>query len=144
MALMRVDMYSISHGYGFCVALEGEGRVFFRVEDFVASDAVLPLMGESVEVPQIVEGTGNPRAVSVHRTTSPTPCLGTVASFDVGKGWGFIRAGQILYFLHRSDLLEKFSPLIGTTLSFYAGVRRGRPRACYVKQTGKVGGTKVP
>ena len=140
MALMRVDMYSISHGYGFCVPDKGEGRVFFRVEDFVAKDEVLPLMGERVEVGSVVAGRGgNPRASSVHRLTPPAPSLGVVSSFDVGKGWGFLQSGEILYFLHRSDLLEKFSPIVGATLSFYAGVRRGKPRACYVKQTGKVG-----
>lgn len=140
MALMRVDLYSIAHGYGFCVPLAGEGRVFFRVEDFVSPDEVLPVVGEIVEISGVQESRGNPRASSVRRTAPPHPCLGIVISFDVGKGWGFIEAGPTLYFLHRSDLLEKFTPIIGATLSFYAGERRGRPRACYVKQTGKVGG----
>jgi cold shock CspA family protein len=140
MALMRVDMYSISHGYGFCVPTEGDGRVFFRVEDFNAADEVLPLMGEIVEVGSVTTGRGgNPRADSVRRLTPPAPFLGVVSSFDMGKGWGFLQSGGTLYFLHRSDLLEKFSPIIGATLSFYAGVRRGKPRACYVKQMGKVG-----
>ena len=137
MPLMRVDMYSINHGYGFCVPLAGEGRVFFRVEDF-DGEGILPIMGETVEVPALVEGERSPRAVRVVRTQPPLECVGLVTSFDSVRGWGFIQSEGVSYFLHRSDLQDRFIPVIGSSLRFYAGVRRGKPRACYVRLRGKI------
>ena len=140
MTLMRVDMYSIGHGYGFCMEESGP-RVFFRVEDFDGRGGVLPIPGEPVEVQNLLPSEGrSPRASAVRRLHVPTAALGTVLSFDVEKGWGFVECGGVTYFLHRSDLLEKFVPVVGSTLSFYPGIRRNKPRACYVKQTGTVGG----
>lgn len=139
MPTMRVDLYSMVNGYGFCQPV-GEGgitdRVYFRVEDFVRlhPGEPLPIAGELVEVPDVVPGGRSPRAASVQRKQPPTRLQGTVKSFDPVKGWGFIERGPDLYFLHRSDLVEPFTPVIGSMLDFYAGEKKGRPRACYVSR----------
>ena len=139
MPTMRVDLYSMVNGYGFCRPV-GEGvirdRVYFRVEDFVRlhPGEPLPIAGELVEVPDVVPGGRSPRAASVQRKQSPTRLQGTVKSFDPVKGWGFIERGADLYFLHRSDLVQPFTPIIGSVLDFYVGEKKGRPRACYVSR----------
>ena len=139
MPTMRVDLYSMVNGYGFCRPV-GEGeirdRVYFRVEDFVRlhPGEPLPIAGELVEVPDVVPGGRSPRAASVQRKQSPTRLQGTVKPFDPVKGWGFIERGADLYFLHRSDLVEPFTPIIGSVLDFYVGEKKGRPRACYVSR----------
>lgn len=136
MPTMRVDLYSMVNGYGFCnpVGEDSFGRVYFRVEDFVRLDVgePLPIAGELVGVSEIVSGGKSPRAASVQRLSPPERLQGTVKSFDSTKGWGFIERGQDLYFLHRSDLTQPFTPVIGSTVVFYAGAKKGRPRACYV------------
>ena len=133
---MKVDLYSMMNGYGFCVPVSGEGdRVYFRVEDFVRLDPgePLPIAGEVVEVPGVtLNGGKSPRASSVQRTVPPKKMQGTVKSFDSAKGWGFIERGPDLFFLHRSDLAATFTPVIGTAVEFYVGEKKGRPRACYV------------
>lgn len=133
---MRVDLYSMVNGYGFCAPVEtGDPRVYFRVEDFVrlSAEEPLPLAGELVEVPEVIGGQGrSPRARSVKRINSPQRLQGTVKSFDSTKGWGFIDHGPDVYFLHRSDLVVAFTPIIGSTVEFYGGTKKGRPRACYV------------
>jgi len=139
MAAMRVDLYSMVNGYGFCVPLEGgdSTRVYFRVEDFVRLEAgePLPIAGERVEIPELIPGDGkSPRASAVLRTSSPARLQGTVKSFDAAKGWGFIECGSETYFLHRSDLVVVFTPVIGSTVEFYAGTKKNRPRACYVSR----------
>ncbi len=139
MPLMRIDLYSVDQGYGFCLPLQGDSpRVFFRVEDFTRLKAggPLPISGEEVEVPEVIEGSPSPRARTVLRVTEPLLLRGRVRSFDSNKGWGFVEVGSEVYFLHRSDLQEPFLPVIGTTISFYAGSRRQRPRACYVHRDG--------
>jgi cold shock CspA family protein len=83
-------------------------------------------------VVEIISGGKSPRAASVQRLNSPERLQGIVKSFDSVKGWGFIERGQDLYFLHRSDLAQPFTPVIGSTVVFYAGTKKGRPRACYV------------
>jgi cold shock CspA family protein len=137
---MRVDLYSMVNGYGFCNPVDdGVGsRVYFRVEDFVrlAPGEPLPISGEVVEVPEILAGGKSPRASSVRRTAAPTHLRGTVKSFDSTKGWGFIERGPDTFFLHRSDLIATFTPVIGTSVEFYAGSKKGRPRACYVSRVG--------
>ena len=139
MPTMRVDLYSMVNGYGFCQPVddaEADTRVYFRVEDFVRLDPnePLPITGELVEVPDVISGGRSPRASSVQRVSSPKRLQGTVKSFDSVKGWGFIERGPDLFFLHRSDLVETFTPVIGTTVEFYAGRKKGRPRACYVSR----------
>lgn len=135
MPTMRVDLYSMVNGYGFCEAVaEGGGRVYFRVEDFVRLDpeGPLPITGEIVEVTGTYDQGKSPRASQVRRITCPERVQGTVRSFDAAKGWGFIERGARMFFLHRSDLVQAFAPVIGTTVTFYAGAKKGRPRACYV------------
>jgi len=128
---MEVDLYSISHGYGFCTA--PGMRVFFRVEDFQREpDGPLPICGELVTVSRLIEGGKSPRAASIRRTGRPPRLRGGIKSFDASKGWGFIERGSQVYFLHRSDLSVPFLPVIGREATFYAGTRRGKARACYV------------
>lgn len=137
MPTMRVDLYSMVNGYGFCDPVEeGSERVYFRVEDFVRLEAgePLPIAGELVEVGDVATGGRSPRATSVHRLVAPQRVQGSVKSFDPVKGWGFIERGADLYFLHRSDLVDPFTPVIGTTVEFYVGRKKGRPRACYVSR----------
>ena len=129
---MVVDFYAIDHGYGFC-ALGGD-RVYFRVEDFSrgSSDDPLPICGEAVAVENVVPGSKTPHAMKVRRLTRPHKVRGRVKSFDGEKGWGFVTHGDDVYFLHRSDLTTTFHPVVGSEVDFYAGMRRGRLRACYV------------
>ena len=136
---MQVDLYSVDQGYGFCLPLQGgTPRVFFRVEDFCRLDmeGPLPISGEKVEVPEVIEGVPSPRARTVLRVDKPVLQSGRVKSFDSNKGWGFIEAASGVFFLHRSDLRDPFLPVIGTAVSFYPGIRRDRPRACYVRRVG--------
>jgi len=132
---MEVDFYSVSHGYGFCTSHDLP-RTFFRVEDFVRFDPEepLPLAGEPVIVDRLLESgpDKSPRASTVQRVDAPRRLIGRVKSFDADKGWGFIDHEGEAYFLHRSDLVEPFLPVIGTPIEFYAGRRKGKPRACYV------------
>ncbi len=135
MPTMRVDLYSMVNGYGFCDPIEGDSaRVYFRVEDFVrlTAEEPLPIAGELVEVASVLSGGRSPRASSVQRLVSPARLQGTVKSFDPVKGWGFIGRGVDRYFLRRGDLVGSCTPVIGTTVDFYAGKKKGRPRACYV------------
>lgn len=129
---MEIDLYSIAHGYGFC--RHGDERVFFRVEDFSRPPGgPLPICGERVRVERVVRGERSPRAFSLTRITQPKRLVGRVKSFDPSKGWGFIDHDGDALFLHRSDLMVPFVPLIRARVTFYAGVRRGKPRACYVR-----------
>ena len=132
MTEMRIDLYSVSHGYGFCQ--QADLRVFFRIEDFSreSPSGPLPICGERVMVERLVQGAKSPQAASLHRMTQPQRLRGRVKSFDSNKGWGFIEHGGDLYFLHRSDQSVAFLPIIGSDVTFYKGVRRGKPRACYV------------
>lgn len=133
MPTMRVDLYSMVNGYGFCTS-ESDGRVFFRVEDFLRLDpnGPLPITGERVEVPSVIEGKRTPRATVAQRLDKPVRLQGIVRSFDSHKGWGFVDYGSTTYFLHRSDMAEPFIPRIGSRVDFYVGTKRGRPRACHV------------
>ncbi len=132
MVEMVVDLYSIAHGYGFCQ--HGGERVFFRVEDFFREpDDPLPICGERVRADRIIHGERSPRAASLTRAVRPKCLVGRVKSFDAVKGWGFIDHEGEAYFLHRSDLMVPFMPLIRSRVTFYAGIRRGKPRACYVR-----------
>jgi len=140
MPTMRVDLYSMVNGYGFCNPIDdgSDTRVYFRVEDFVRLQPgePLPISGELVEVPEIIDGGKSPRASSVQRIVSPKRLQGIVKSFDSTKGWGFVEHGPDVFFLHRSDLVDTFTPVIGSTVEFYAGSKKGRPRACYVSRVG--------
>ena len=53
MTEMRIDLYSVSHGYGFCQ--QADLRVFFRIEDFSRESPSdpLPICGERVMVERL-------------------------------------------------------------------------------------------
>ena len=142
MHTMVVELYATTHGYGFCVG-EDLPRVFFRIEDFHrdAGDLVLPVAGEKVDIEGWDDASPSPRASKVMRLSPPDSLEGTVKSFDSRKGWGFISTpdGET-HFLHRSDMLQPFVPIIGTKVSFYSGLRRGKKRACHIRPLETVGG----
>ena len=133
---MSIDLYAVDHGYGFC---QDDGlRCFFRIEDFrrLSPDGPLPICGEPVSVESVVDGGKSPRASALYRQRHPQLLRGQVKSFDSNKGWGFVTHGGETYFLHKSDLTTPFTPIIGSYVQFYAGVRRKRKRACYVSPDG--------
>jgi cold shock CspA family protein len=132
-------MYSVSQGYGFCESGE-KGRVFFRVEDFTPLDpgGPLPIVGEEVDIVEVLEASPSPRATGVRRVKRPVLVQGRVRSFDAAKGWGFVEVGSQQYFLHRSDLREVFLPTVGTVIAFYPGMKKEKPRACHAHRPGKV------
>ncbi len=131
---MTVDLYAVNQGYGFCQDLDHDLRAFFRVEDFhrLSTEGPLPICGETVSVDVVVHGGKAPRAKGLRRVVEPRLLHGKVRSFDSNKGWGFVTHDGDDYFLHRSDLTVPFAPISGSFVKFYAGVRRGRGRACYV------------
>lgn len=75
-----------------------------------------------------------PRAFRVERIDTPLFVSGMVETFNEERGWGFARGndGQS-YHLHRSEVEGGRLPMAGKRVEFYAGFRKGRPRACYVK-----------
>lgn len=127
---MVVEMFSITQGYGFCT--DGYLQVFFRVEDFTKNhpQEPQPILGEIVNVELIVEP--QPKAKRVVRTQTPQLLTGTVLSFDSAKGWGFAHNHLGNFFIHKSDFLESFVPIIGNTVSFYSGKKKNKLRACYI------------
>lgn len=133
---MVVEMFSISNGYGFCLS-SMLGRVFFRVEDFQKSDPKepQPVLGEKVLVGQIKMSDKNPKSFLVKRLQTPLLLTGKVKSFDSVKGWGFAESYTGLYFIHKSDFLESFVPVIGSEIQYYAGKKQGKNRACYIKRS---------
>lgn len=135
MQRMTVDLYAVNQGYGFCQ--DRDQRYFFRVEDFrrLSADGPLPICGELVSVEAVSHSGKSPRAKGLRRLVEPRLLLGQVRSFDSNKGWGFVSFDGEDYFLHRSDLTAPFVPVIGSLVQFYAGVRRGKRRACYVTPT---------
>jgi len=102
-----------------------------------ATSAPVPILGEPVLVQrdnsEATQGKA-PRATRVSRLVAPVSVEGTVESFDNYRGFGFAKgADNILYHLHRSEILEGRLPMVGQRVLFYAGVRQQRPRACLVK-----------
>ena len=130
---MKVDMFSVTNGYGFCSSKEGL-RVFFRVEDFIKNspEEPQPILGEPVEVQKIVSTEGSPKAVGVVRIDTPKIEVGEVKSFDSTKGWGFAESSLGIFFIHKSDFIEPFIPVIRSRITFYPGNKRGKRRACYI------------
>lgn len=130
---MVIQMYSITQGYGFC----GDGyiQVFFRVEDFIKSAPTdpQPILGEQVEVD--FEMFPKPKASKVKRIHTPTRELAKVTSFDSNQGWGFAKNHNGVYFIHKSDFVDSFIPVIGSTISLYPGIKANKPRGCYIKQS---------
>jgi len=133
---MVVEMFSISNGYGFCLS-PNLGKVFFRVEDFrkLGTAEPQPILGESVLVGQIIFSEKSPKSFEVTRIKTPLLLTGEVKSFDSTKGWGFAESYTGLYFIHKSDFMESFIPIIGTDIQYYNGKKKGRKRACYIKRS---------
>jgi cold shock CspA family protein len=135
---MRIDMFSVHRGYGFC-SEPGGTTVFFHAEDFhrIKPGGPPPILGEDVDVEgelqSPVENKGSPRARIVRRTASHNPVVGTVKSFDVKAGWGFVIDPEGKeYFLHRSDMVGSGIPLGGGAVTFYRCSKLNKPRACHV------------
>lgn len=128
-------MFSPSGMYGFAVSPDGD-EVFFHAQDFhrLAPGGPPPVLGESVEVAEIDADAGNrPQARVVKRLQAQDLIQGRVKSFDSNKGWGFISYDGGQAFLHASETMSGWLPIIGTTVEFFLGVRQGRPRACWVR-----------
>lgn len=116
---MRVLRFFPLEGYGY-IGDETQ-RLKFRVEAFRREpEEPLPLQGERV---RLLSG-------GVLRVDSPVLLEGEVRSFDSRKGWGFVQAGEI-YFLHRSEMLSPWIPLLGEKVRFWSGEREGKLRALY-------------
>jgi cold shock CspA family protein len=152
---MRVHKYIPERLYGFLVGVEGE--VFFHLGAFDPGTTATsptrcstcpsegcvwiqmpapPILGERVEVEvDLASGQGKaPRALRVTRLVDPTPVHGIVDTFDHVRGYGFVKDKRgISYHLHKSEVLDGKIPLTGQQVSFYAGVRQGKPRACHVR-----------
>ena len=135
MLRMTVDFYAATQGYGFCG--DQNQRLFFRVEDFqrLSTEGPLPICGELASVEFVSRSEKSLRAKGLRRLVEPRLLQGQVRSFDSNKGWGFVTHDGDDYFLHRSDLTVQFTPIIGSFVKFYAGIRRGRRRACYIAPT---------
>ena len=135
---MRIDMFSVQRGYGFCSEAGGTS-VFFHAEDFhrLRPGGPPPILGEMVEVEGDLahppEGKSAPRAAMVRRITDHNAVVGTVKSFDARAGWGFVTDPEgNEYFLHRSDMAGSGLPLGGRSVSFYRCFKKNKPRACHV------------
>jgi len=138
---MRVALYVPSRLYGFCED-EGGNQVFFHARVFQPGGAhdetpVPPLLGETVEVdydPNVHGEDNAPRASLVRRLEVPVHLSGTVEQFNSDKGWGFVLGDdETSYYLHRSEVQDGKLPSAGRRVLFYAGRKKGRPRACYVR-----------
>lgn len=131
-------MFSISHGYGFCSG-GGYEKIFFRVEDFHKQHPTdpQPILGEKVHVSKIVESGKTPKSFDVKRVQDPLFVEAKVQSFDTIKGWGFASCYLGTYFIHKSDFVESFVPVIGSTLYFYTGKKNDKNRGCYITRSDK-------
>ncbi|MEL7341257.1 MAG: cold shock domain-containing protein [Bacteroidota bacterium] len=132
---MKVHKYLPQKFFGFCIDEYGT-QVFFHLNDF-QGEGVAPIVGESVEVDADLKtyspGAKAPKAKSVSRVDEPVYVKGTVEMFDGNKDYGFIKGDDdVTYHLHRSEVLENKVPSLHQRVGFYAGVRKDRPRACYV------------
>ena len=152
---MRVHKYIPDRLYGFA-ADEGGREVFFHLGAFDPGPRLNPascvscplagcawsqtppppILGELVEVQVDLDQQPEdraPRADKVRRLGEPDPHHGMVETFDALRGFGFVKDGEVSYHLHKSEVVEGKIPLAGQKVSFYAGRRQDRPRACHVK-----------
>ena len=125
--------------YGF--ALDSKGyQYFFHLGDFIKGGVTHqppPILGEKV---QIEIGSSGPtdinkaaKAVSVTRCHDPEYIFGHIEYYDDLNTYGFIRSeDNTAYYLHKSEILDKSNPKKGQKVRFYAGINKGKPRACYV------------
>ncbi len=135
---MRVTMFTPEQSYGFAKNSETGSQCFFHLANFSWLRGYmdpLPVVGECVLVEYDPEKPlkGNaPRASRVTRLSQPPQHLGTVDSFDVQRGYGFIIAENgTSFYLHRSDVVENLIPVVGKRVQFWEGFKRNKPRACY-------------
>ena len=141
---MVVTMFTPARGYGFCCGktncsdpcrCTSEESLYFHVGVFerLTPGGPPPIVGEQVVAVRDTVAD-RPRALKVQRSTPPVLLRGTVMSFDPGRGWGFIEESQTKekYFLHRSEMESMALPTRNQRVSFYAGVREGKKRACYI------------
>lgn len=157
--MFRVVKYIPDRLFGF-VAEEDGREVYFHLGDFdpkgpwadLAHDcprgrllsfnwrSPSPIVGELVKV-EILDREAKddkaPKAQRVTRLDAPLLIRGTVESFDVLHGYGFVRGGDgVSYHLHKSEILDGHVPNKGSVVMFFAGFRQGRPRACHVHTCG--------
>lgn len=153
---MRIYKYIPDGMYGF--ALDGIGQVFFHLGVFdpgkpqdkpphcIACNqpgcnwgvVPPPVLGELVEVTvggfQEAGEAQAPKAEQVRRLKTQNPLEGTVDTFDATRGFGWLLdATGVSYHLHRSEITDGRVPLPGQRVTFYAGTRMDKPRACHVR-----------
>ena len=136
---MQVTLYAPARFYGFARSLDSNDEVFFHLRDFRWGEGPPrppPISGELVDVeydPDTRRSGNSPPASRVTRVQNPEIMVGEVEHFNNDKGFGFVVGsdGQS-YFLHRSDIEDNLIPVKGDEVQFYPGVKRERPRACYV------------
>lgn len=154
---MCIHKYIPNSLYGFAIDEDGQ-QVFFHLGAFNSplsheiparcrscgkctwgESSPPPILGETVLVDGLSETPPNlaPRAKSVFRDQKPVVVEGVVDVFDANRGFGFVRGhDNIIYHLHRSEMVDGRLPVPGHKVMFYAGVRQGKPRACHVKVCG--------
>jgi cold shock CspA family protein len=136
---MKIHKYIPHKFYGFAVDEHGM-QVFFHLESFDSGGTnPPPIVGEEVDVDVDLQGgypSGGraPKAQKVVRVFEPQYIGGTIRTFDVERGYGFISGDDGEYYhLHRSEVLGGKFPLTGQRVQFYVGFRQNRPRACHVE-----------
>lgn len=126
----KVAKYIPQSLYGF---LDGNGQsLFFHLSSFKPyhAETVPPIAGETVDVTLTPEG----KVKEIHRTGLPLPLEGVVVTFDQKMGFGFLRSeDNLLFFLHRSEIVDGRLPRPQQRVRFYSGSRDGKLRACYVE-----------
>lgn len=142
---MRVAKYIPGRMYGFVADPQGGQEVFFHLGTFdpgrPQSDSEVPpppILGEEVTVtlPDVVVDTGRaPRAIRVERLHVPVLLSGVVCDFNPYHGYGFVQGSGdgVTYHLHSSEMADGHIPMVGNTVTFFAGVRQERPRACHAR-----------
>lgn len=126
-----IRRYLTEKHYGFIIT-EGGPEVFFHLSVFAAeADDPPPITGEMVEY-ELGEGT---RAACVSRLVTPLSHVGTVASYDPVKGYGFINTTRGQFYLHKSEVIGGLIPTVGSRVDFFTtdnSTPGKSPRACYV------------
>lgn len=156
---LQVLKYIPEHLYGFVG--NAQGQAFFHLGNFdpgphpagkgcgrcsqkpepctIPEAPSPPVLGEyvdvDIDVPLVQEGQGRaPKANRVTRVQAPKFVTARVDTFDHQSGYGFAQGNDgVAYHLHRSEVLGGRVPVVGQIVSFLAGERRGKPRACHVR-----------